>query len=44
MKLMDEGYKPDEFGVGLPTKGRKGQLLKDKYQPENLSLYGMCSA
>ena len=44
MELIDEGYKPDEFGVGLPTKGRKGQLLKDKYQPENFSLYGMYSA
>jgi len=39
--IWGTGYKPDEFGVAVPTKGRKGQLLSEKYQPEMYSLYGM---
>jgi hypothetical protein len=34
------GYKPEEFGVAVPTRGRKGELISDKYQPEMYSLYG----
>jgi len=36
------GYKPEEFGVAVPTRGRTGQLISDKYQPEMYSLYGQC--
>lgn len=39
--IWGTGYKPDEFGTCYPAKGRKGQLLGEKYQPENFSLYGV---
>jgi len=39
--IWGTGYKPNEFGTCYPTKGRKGELLGDKYQPENFSLYGV---
>ncbi|KAB8210351.1 monooxygenase [Aspergillus parasiticus] len=34
------GYKSEEFGVAIPTRGREGQLLSEKYQPDMFSLYG----
>jgi len=39
--IWGTGYRPDEFGVAVPTRGRKGQLIAEKYQPEMYSLYGM---
>jgi len=39
--IWGTGYKPDEFGVAVPTRGRKGQLISEKYQPEMYSLYGL---
>lgn len=35
------GYNPVDFGLPVPTRGRTGQLLSDKYQPELFSLYGI---
>jgi len=39
--IWGTGYKPDEFGLAVPTRGRKGQLISEKYQPEMFSLYGL---
>ncbi|KAL4901766.1 hypothetical protein BDW74DRAFT_181480 [Aspergillus multicolor] len=35
------GYKGEEFGVAVPTRGRKGHLLAAKYKPDMFSLYGV---
>ncbi|PQE05678.1 flavin-binding monooxygenase protein [Rutstroemia sp. NJR-2017a BVV2] len=43
-RFIDEasiGYNPVDFGLPLPTHGRSGQLLCDKYQPDLMSLYGV---
>lgn len=34
------GYRAEEFGAAIPTRGREGQLLSEKYQPDMFSLYG----
>ncbi|TGO52316.1 hypothetical protein BOTNAR_0328g00120 [Botryotinia narcissicola] len=39
--IWGTGYNPVDFGLPVPTKGRSGQLLCDKYQPELFSLYGV---
>jgi len=39
--IWGTGYRPAEFGVAYPCKGRSGVLLSDKYRPENFSLYGI---
>ncbi|KAF2493647.1 monooxygenase [Lophium mytilinum] len=39
--IWGTGYRPAEFGIAYPCKGRSGILLSDKYRPENFSLYGV---
>ncbi|EDN96094.1 hypothetical protein SS1G_12300 [Sclerotinia sclerotiorum 1980 UF-70] len=37
--IWGTGYNPVDFGLPVPTRGRTGQLLAEKYQPELQSLY-----
>ncbi|APA09486.1 hypothetical protein sscle_05g042560 [Sclerotinia sclerotiorum 1980 UF-70] len=39
--IWGTGYNPVDFGLPVPTRGRTGQLLAEKYQPELQSLYGV---
>ncbi|KAF7864004.1 hypothetical protein EAF04_006969 [Stromatinia cepivora] len=39
--IWGTGYNPVDFGLPVPTRGRTGQLLAEKYQPELYSLYGV---
>ncbi|OCK76208.1 monooxygenase [Lepidopterella palustris CBS 459.81] len=39
--IWGTGYRPSEFGVAFPCRGRSGILLSEKYVPENYSLYGV---
>ncbi|KAI9648084.1 FAD-binding monooxygenase boa2 [Ciborinia camelliae] len=39
--IWGTGYNPVDFGLPVPTRGRTGQLLAEKYQPELFSLYGV---
>ncbi|RAL17316.1 flavin-containing monooxygenase [Aspergillus homomorphus CBS 101889] len=35
------GYKAEEFGAAVPTRGRGGRLLSEKYGSDMCSLYGL---
>ncbi|KAJ0424722.1 monooxygenase [Aspergillus carlsbadensis] len=39
--IWGTGFKAEEFGNAFPTRGRKGLLLSEKYQPDMFSLYGI---